>query len=855
MPLRRILSVVPALLLSAAVFADGGGGGGGGVISEPEPPPRLIGGGLVVGGSTTAPDPDRVPEKCRKSAAPLTGKSREAALKKLIADGAGTPKWLAARGVKVSDWDALDRNGRTERRLEAAAWEYCVVSDTIFTYEDLLLRLSAYPDRALCAHSPEVQRQWLRRARDAKTLSATLAARYPYGFAALQAESEINGLLRESLAGMPATATAFEGKLGMIAAQCAYGRSKLDAAKNGKEIAEAGKRFGGKLDASKLAKGFDNARPGPGVAVPGAGLPRAKPPGLSAPGEPGKPRTPAVRKPETFENLTEGIRLFPGKDQNLSKRERRKRQQIFDRAMRHIYSIPEGKKILRDLQRVRELKTAEVIAEKEKTEASIPPMEKALALKTKALARLESENPKAADTRLWMPNGESGSYPDEVDPYKSLKSCPKGMKPVVVDFPNKGDRTCRPGEGKAGLYRAGSNKSGEYAHGAKIDSCPNGTYPVLTNAPAPGDRACRPKHLIPELVRKLGHGPYIHVRTNDPFQPYKIVDKCPGRTQPVITNWPAAGDRGCFGPGRWGGRGELKDAIARDRANIDGTKTYLDTIEKNPAPVVAVTIGPTEEMVGGHAQPTYYPLYKFDGLGARIITPVHISDRFLKDRNPSRAVDKILVHEFRHVADRGLFQDSTASRARWMLGEDRAYLSEAKAVMEQLPGMKGEKRSQFIDQLKSGIVGRTLRDPKAFRIERLSSPLYFWHVTHGDLADPEAGVRGRLHRAFKRLYYAPPKLRGEILEHIDEDGTIAEALKKAKEERSGDDWTDLVKRENRFVEEALKSPAIESWIARVRGLSNQGKNGEPPEWLKRFEAMEDEFWTDLQRFTQRYERR
>ncbi|OIO04804.1 MAG: hypothetical protein AUJ52_14580 [Elusimicrobia bacterium CG1_02_63_36] len=823
MPLGRKAFLIALLIaLGSLAFAEGSGGGGGG----PAPLPGED-------QSNPAVPPGEAGEKeCASSIIP-PGPKGEARARALLAE---------------------DRSREPDANIVGR--ELCLVFRKATAYSIWAFNVGMKSRPELCAATPEVLGKWKHWAGEAAHLREILKKLLPYGMAALDAGDPETEGTEHALGEAEAHGRLAAAKVGLIANQCAYGKAKLDDARAAKAFAAVEKRLGGKADPARLDKAFDNAAGRKGGAVPvGGSAPlkdrRRLPAPASRPNAIRAAKTPA---PESFKSLTAGIVPESG-GERVSKRERRRREEILDQALRHIYSIPEGKKVLRDLQEARRLKGEELEKDRPRIEREILAHEKQLDTLIRARTELEKQPSPEPTARLLGENRDPAGEIDRVEPYLSLEECPKGQRPVVVDFPNPGDRACRPGTEKPALFAVKENKLGEFDLGEKVTNCPDGHTPVLTNHPHAGDRSCRPPD-DPEMVKSIGPGPYHYVGTDNPFQPYRIFDKCPDRSQPVLSNWPKPGDISCLGPGSFGSVAELRKKIEEQKKKVEVNRIWLKASDKGALPRIGVEFGGTGPLEGGHAQPTLYRLMAYEDGSAAFTTPVRISPDFLRDGNPSRAVDKLLVHEFRHTADKALFEAADASQTRWMIGEDRAYLAQSRAVMEQKPAMRGERRSRIVDNMTTNLVESTIRDPKSVRLDRLGSPLYLWHATHADLDDPKTGLHGRLEQLYAMLAYSDPKQRAAVFAETDRTGELAAAFQRTLDAKleTANVWDD--RRRALFLELASSTRAAQTWVDGIERLKRaETAPGKPAAWKDRFHRMENEYWKDLEDFSSRYARK
>ncbi|MBI4425004.1 MAG: hypothetical protein HY554_14825 [Elusimicrobia bacterium] len=635
-------------------------------------------------------------------------------------------------------------------------------------------------------------------------LGESLKRRFPYGWEAYELDDKGSPGAKR-LSSLESSAKALLARIEQVSAYCRHSDRRL-AEQGVAAIAERESgRFSEGLDQAGLGRAFENAGMRPGAAPdPTPVLAGMGPTGVLAPrpgvlsGRRGL-KTTAPPPPETFETLTAGV-VFSGPDRIVEAGGgsiENPAKAVLAQALRHIYSIPEGRKLLRDVQATR----SEVAAEKRREGAELPLLEReaeALERGIQALDR-ETAKPKA-----------------EPDPPPGALYAPRPGLPA-------GDA---------------------FEPGKRIERCPEGQAPVRTDVPKPGDRACR----------DAGDNPIIRVPTYDPYQPYRWVSRCEGDEKPVINNWPKPGDMDCpREAAAWKlkekrGRLEERRAAAEGRADVK----------------VLVEIAKPHSLTYGHAQPLAYQFFPAKG-GERphFGTKVNVTDETLRDGNPARALDKILMHELRHVADRRLFQTADESGLDWLLGEDRAFLCESHGLLEQEPAMRSEPRSAMVERMRAGEAAPLLHDASADRLNRLSRSHYLWHVAAPDIDDPARSLQARLFELYEHLspLFVPkevgplrslaisPEDRKDSLAVLDPSGDFTAAMEKAAVEpgRAG--------RRDRFIALASETAWSKRWLASLRAVGERWRSAEGAAWRGRLESAEDQYWSDVAVFLKRHRER
>lgn len=277
-----------------------------------------------------------------------------------------------------------------------------------------------------------------------------------------------------------------------------------------------------------------------------------------------------------------------------------------------------------------------------------------------------------------------------------------------------------------------------------------------------------------------------------------------------------------------------------------GNKYLLPALESGPKPRVTVMFVETPHRTGGTAA-SNMQFWKFDDEPtAAQVLPVRIHPRILKDGNPGRAVDKLLSHELRHAADCGLLDHDHSRRTEWLLIEDRAFLQEAKATLEQREAMRKEPGSAFVQGMYEGDTVPMVRDPISARNALLKRPHYVWHVTPADFTDPESALRARLSTVYGLLASAPrSELEAEV-KTLERPGPgLGEAFRQARAaaRKKGSFYGE----EAHFIRLAAASEAAKAWLKDVSALA-AGFNADTPEGRKRreeYRRMEGEYFSGL----------
>ena len=662
-----------------------------------------------------------------------------AVLRKAFEESSSDPEWAGKRGMEPGEWEDLEGSARHAKVRALVEAEYRGAILAIESYSGWTVSMIGVGSGEACRMSPEVRRDWKKWMREAGALRGTLGTTYPYGFQLL-GEPHL-----ETLAEIDQRAAAHLAELEMADKECAYGTKRLSE-RGDKAVGEAGRSFSGDLDAAGLNRSFDNlhASGGVGAAVAGRLGPKAPPAAPDGP-KPAGLRTKEPPPVETFESLTQGVEFKgPAKvKDSLGVMVDNPKKQVFDQALRHVYDIPEGRQVLRDIQALRAemgRRFSENAAERKK---ELPALKAGLAAAEAKLAAFEKEN---ASGRTVPPRGSKGR---------------------------------------------------------------------------------------------------IRVRSDDPLKPYRVVKECPKGHPLEVTDWPKPGDMGCKGM-------DLVAAVKRSKGEVEMAAVVIGAGEGGSKPSIGVDIGKPRPLTGGSADHVWQIWKEPDGR-LRHVNVLNVSEEFMKDGNPSRPVDKVMIHELRHVADQAVFISEHESGVRWMLGEDRAYLSESRAIMEQQPAMRREKRSEAVEAMKAREVVNVLRDPASDRLSRIASPLYLWHVGHVDLEDPEAALRGRLSQAYGMLRFADETRRRQVADEIDRDDQLLKALESARPTSRGGEIPDQVAEKARFMALAERTPVAQAWLSDLRKFAAAVRSpDEAPKWKARYEALEDRYWEEVGDFVARY---
>lgn len=285
---------------------------------------------------------------------------------------------------------------------------------------------------------------------------------------------------------------------------------------------------------------------------------------------------------------------------------------------------------------------------------------------------------------------------------------------------------------------------------------------------------------------------------------------------------------------------ELEESMAANRDFV------LPSIEGGAKPRVTVLFADTPHGVGGTAA-GHFQIWKFDTeeKPAQVL-PVVLNPRILKDGNPGRAVDKLLSHELQHAADCGLLNHDHRGGTQWLLIEDRAFLQEAKAALQQREAMRKEPPSAFVQGMLDGDAAPMLRDPAAARHSLLTRPNYVWHVTPADFSDPESALRSRLATAYRILAAAPKSSLAAEVKTLERPGPgIGEAfrLARATARKKGDFYGE----EAHFIELAASSAAGKAWLKAVTSMGSDFNADTPDGRAKRekYKELEREYFSGL----------
>lgn len=272
----------------------------------------------------------------------------------------------------------------------------------------------------------------------------------------------------------------------------------------------------------------------------------------------------------------------------------------------------------------------------------------------------------------------------------------------------------------------------------------------------------------------------------------------------------------------------------------------LPALTSGVKPRVMVSFKETPHRVGGYASSGYHIAAPDPGGKTTMTLPVVLGPDILKDNNPGRAVDKLLSHELRHSADVGLLDHDHRRGAQWLLVEDRAFLQEARATLEQREAMRKEPPSGFVQGMYDGDVSPMLRDPVSARNALMKRPNYVWHVTPADFKDPESSLRSRLGTAYRVLAAARrSELADEVKTLERPGGGLGEAFRQARAaaRRKGDFYGE----EAHFIELASASEAGKAWLKAVKSLASDFNADTPEGRAKRekYKEMEREYFSGL----------
>ncbi|TBR22396.1 hypothetical protein EPO15_08155 [bacterium] len=264
-------------------------------------------------------------------------------------------------------------------------------------------------------------------------------------------------------------------------------------------------------------------------------------------------------------------------------------------------------------------------------------------------------------------------------------------------------------------------------------------------------------------------------------------------------------------------------------------------------PLVPVSFESTPNMSGFSQQD--FQVWRFEGLE----NPVHVSrvvldPAVLEDANAPRAVDKLLSHELRHAADAGRLASARERGLQWLLVEDRAFLQEARAVLEQKEAMASEPPSAFVTAMADGDATPILRDPVSAREHLFAQPNYLWHVTPADFADPDGALRARLAGAYRMLAGSPKGALALTVRTLERPGPgLGEAFRRARAEAKKE--TPSFDEQARFIELAAQSWAGKNWLERVGHLGEDFRADTPEGRRLRseYEEMEREYFAGLGR--------
>lgn len=285
---------------------------------------------------------------------------------------------------------------------------------------------------------------------------------------------------------------------------------------------------------------------------------------------------------------------------------------------------------------------------------------------------------------------------------------------------------------------------------------------------------------------------------------------------------------------------ELKESLEM------GTKYLLPAFEGGPKPRVTVMFVETPHRTGGTAAKNMQVWKLDDEPTAAQILPVRIHPRILDDGNPGRAVDKLLAHELRHAADCGLLGHDHSQMTEWLLIEDRAFLQEARATLEQREAMRKEPGSSFVQRMYEGDTVPMVRDPISARNDLLKRPIYVWHVTPADFTDPQSALRARLSTVYGILASAPKSELEAEVKTLERTGSgLGEAFRQARAaaRKKGSYYGE----EARFIELAAGSEAARVWLKEVTAMAS-GFNADTPAGRKRreeYRRMESEYFSGL----------
>ncbi len=116
-----------------------------------------------------------------------------------------------------------------------------------------------------------------------------------------------------------------------------------------------------------------------------------------------------------------------------------------------------------------------------------------------------------------------------------------------------------------------------------VEACPPGTHPAVIDWPQKGDKLCKAGEDAGYKRPKDAKFGEFRIKNWDAFKPYKVVAKCPPGTAPVLGDWPKKGDMMCDRD--W----DIEEASAAPKG--DGPYIYVQEGDKDKIKKVSTCIG------------------------------------------------------------------------------------------------------------------------------------------------------------------------------------------------------------------------------------------------------------------------
>lgn len=243
----------------------------------------------------------------------------ESLIKRIYAESEGKPDWSKKHGIPPKEWAALSLRRKFDRLYGMISEEFCRLGRTHARYERVLSTRAFDTSEQICAMTDS---SFQARRRDLTAVTGFAKAarkKFPYGYELARRQGSSEGRIIARLPGVQRRARGKLNSLIRMRRLCEFEAEEFNGAgRSGRRaLARLMDRLGAELD-----------------------------PATVDPGSPPRPK-------ESLAGLTAGIVMAgyspaPGLPQNP-----KWAGKVFRQALRHLHSIPEGRRILRDVQQVR----------------------------------------------------------------------------------------------------------------------------------------------------------------------------------------------------------------------------------------------------------------------------------------------------------------------------------------------------------------------------------------------------------------------------------------------------------------------------------------------------------------------